>query len=117
MTYPTITTTEALRSFMAEVSGEPVSDNQLFWFVCMYNAKLISESFTLSDIAAMLQGGIKPIDSLQDVQGFIDTFYDDDNDVDYNKYQNLHIVRHALEQLGERDKAADISVLIDTFYD
>lgn len=121
MSYPTIKTTEELRSFMSTVKtamGKEggVTDENLFWFVCIYNAKLILDSYTTKDIGAMLQGGVDPTNKLDDVQQFIDTFYEDvdSEDVDYAQLQSLYIIREVADFYSAHDKSADVDAKIQT---
>jgi hypothetical protein len=108
-TYPTITTTEELRSYLTEVSGNEITDADLFWFVCIFNANSIVESYTTKDIAAMLQEGVKPTDKLSQVQEVIDTFYEDDGDR-YN--QSLPIVAAVFNFCGKYTEETTIRELI-----
>jgi len=116
MNYPTIKTVEDLRAFMAEVKGEAVDNAQLFWFVCMYNAALIGDSYSRKDIAAMLLGGVKATDSLQDVQDFIDTFYEDGPD-EYNQLQSLYIVKFVFNFFSKGVKEEEVQIQIGDLED
>lgn len=113
MDYPLIKTTEDLRSFMGSVGGEAVTDDRLVWFVCMYNAELISQAYTTKDIAAMLLEGVKATNSLTDVQEFLNTFFEDTGDGNYAKLQNLHIVKHVLDFFGKYNAAEEVQEMIN----
>lgn len=113
MSYPMIKTTEELRSYMAEVSHEEVTDETLIWFVNVYNAKILLDSYSSKDVAAMLQGGVEPTNKLEHVQQFLDTFYEDSEDEDYLKLQSLHIIKQVLVFYGEHELVGDVEAEIE----
>lgn len=68
-----IRTVEDLRAAMSAASGEPTTDENLVWFVCFYNAKIIAGSFSLKDIAHMLQDGCTAINKISNVKEWLET--------------------------------------------
>lgn len=113
MNYPIIKTTEALRSYMAEVSHKEVTDENLIWFVNIYNATMLADSYTTKDIAAMLQGGVEPTNKLEHVQPFLDTFYEDSEDEDYHKLQSLYLIKQVLRFYGKYELVGDVEAEIE----
>lgn len=91
MNHPIIRNTEQLRSFMESVKHKEVSDNDLTWFVAYFNASMILDAYDTKDLAAMLQEGI-PATTLDSVQPFLDTFYED-YDTSHHYLEGLRLVR------------------------
>lgn len=68
-------TTESLRAHIREHSNDPddATDAALIWFVCEQHAQAIWECCSTKDLARMLHDGVKAIDSLADVQNWLNT--------------------------------------------
>lgn len=113
--YPTIKTVDELRAFMATVAGIPeVREADIIWLVCIVNARMVSDSFTIKDIAALFKDGIDRVESLADVQAFLDTLYEED--VEGNEVQNanaaLNLIAWVLNFYSKWEEEAQVISLI-----
>jgi len=95
-----ISTVEKLREHMQNVDPkhEDVTDDSLCWFVCIQEAKSLYDA-TTKDIACLFQYGIEPINSLDKVQEYLDTYFEDwdldnisDDDEEFIHEQNGYIL-------------------------
>ena len=78
MQTPIIKDVEALRQQMEKVdpNHEMCTDDRLIWYVCIQEARSLSEART-KDIASMFRDGITAINSLEQVQEHLDTYFED----------------------------------------
>jgi hypothetical protein len=113
--YPTIKTVDELRAFMESVIGEVVTDANLIWFVCVCNARLVSETCSIKDMAALFSEGVAKIDKLSDVQAYLDTVYEEfteDNAVQ-NEINALTLILWILDFYYKADEWAKVLELIE----
>lgn len=103
-----ISTVEKLREYMQDVDPkhEFVTADRLIWFVCIQEARILSDA-TTKDIAGMFRDGIEPINSLAQVQGYLDMIFDDcdldnitEDDEEYVNDQNGDIIRAVYDFYG-----------------
>lgn len=68
-------TTEGLRTHIRERSADPEdsTDEALIWFVCMQEAQMVWDCCSTKDLARMFRDGTQAIDSLEDVQAWLNT--------------------------------------------
>ena len=85
-----IRTVKQLRAFMKKVSKEEVKDDNLTWFACIGYAESLTDS-SLKDLAWLFRGGVTPVKTLDDVQKYIDTFFEE-GESEFNKEQNKYLL-------------------------
>lgn len=95
-----LSTVEKLREHMQNVDPkhEDVTDDRLCWFVCIQEARSLCDA-TTKDIARMFQDGIDPINTLDKVQEYLDTIFEDydldnlcEDDLEWVMEQNGYII-------------------------
>lgn len=75
-----IRTIEQLRQYASEVSSREITDDDLIWFICYQNARLMFDSYTTKDLARELRDGIEPTNDIIAVQEYLNTLYDDQDE-------------------------------------
>lgn len=86
-----LNTVEQVRIYMNSIKSDqqnPISDDQLKWFNCWYQAGLFSD-LTRKDIASFLQDGCESYYSLESFQQTLDTIFDEDDDECYSDQNDL----------------------------
>ena len=107
--YPTIKTIEDLRAFMATVEGQDVSDDDLIWFTCFQNARILLDSSSTKDVARLFAEGMAPIDKLSDVQEFIDTFRLNEGEIEmYHTLPLIAMVFNFYFKTAEEDEVINL---------
>lgn len=115
--YPTIKTVDELRAFMTATSiKEVVSHADIIWFVCLYNARVVSEAYSLKDIAAMFSEGVAKIDTMHDVQEFLNSLYEEFTECNalQNEINTLTLVAQVLDFYCKHEEHAQVLELIET---
>lgn len=105
MTYPTIRTVDDLRAFMQQhtTEGKVVDDAMLLWFVCVGYARSLSDA-SIRDRARLFRDGVDPVKTLDDVQKYLDTFWEDEGvDGDQDTYLNITVVYQVFLFFGLND--------------
>jgi hypothetical protein len=108
---PQVRTVEQLREVMREFVCEAVTDKNLVWFACIGYAETLSDS-SLKDLARLFAEGVDKVETLDDVQDFIDTFFegvDEEEATQNNRYLLAAVARfygnHVLaSQLVDEDE-------------
>ena len=106
--YPTIKNVDHLRAFMAQCTDNPVTDSDVIWFVCIVNARILSDSATIKDLAYLDKDGVTKIESLDDVQRFLDDHYEDEDEGD----NALRMVAFVLNFYGRFEEEAQVIELL-----
>ncbi|MGZ8856204.1 MAG: hypothetical protein ACXW0J_03155 [Nitrososphaeraceae archaeon] len=79
-----IRTPKELAEYMSSVNPNyQINDDKLIWFVCVQEARFIFDGCTIKDLARSLKEGIAPINSIEQVQNWLDTFYSEFEDDDH----------------------------------
>lgn len=101
METPIIKDVEALRQHIQAVDPEHevVDDDRLFWFVSIQEARSLSDA-SIKDIASMFRDGMDPINTLERVQEYIDTYFEGYTDEETIMEQNGFIINAVYDFLG-----------------
>ena len=108
---PQVRTTEDLRAVMADISKEPVSDDRLIWFTCVGYAEELSEA-TLKDLGMLFKDGVEKL-GIDDVQLYIDSFFEGDQTSEYHEECNRYLLASVARFFGDRDLARAIIKIDD----
>lgn len=81
MNFPTNVTelTAYINTFNSAYTAVQINEQQTFWFVAMSEARTVVDAYTLRDVASMLLGGTKKIDS-EYVAEWLTSMVDDEED-------------------------------------
>ncbi len=97
-----LNTTEALRTYMASIKGEEVSDGDLIWFVCTLNAGMHFDCGSIKDLASVFLMGVAPA-TFDDVQYWLDTQFEesDEEDEESMEYGDDNVKTHVNNFYGK----------------
>lgn len=106
-------TVDLLRSYLSEVLKQELTDENLIWANCLFEASSIIQSYTTKDLASSLQEGLGPLNKLSDVQNTLDTFFEDELETDncgayvvyiigqvYGQHELANSIEERLEELN-----------------
>jgi hypothetical protein len=88
---PLLKTVALLQDYMATVAEKEVTDDQVIWFNCFREARLIMNTNTTKETAHMLLEGFAAMNTLESVQNSLDTMFDDDADEDELSSNNIYL--------------------------
>lgn len=84
-------TVEELRLLLAQYDpkSRKVTDEQLLWFICVQEARMIFDSGTVKELAGLFQEGIKARSSLEDVQEWLNIFFDEEDEDEIQSLKDM----------------------------
>jgi hypothetical protein len=97
---PEIRTIEDLRNVLKQEWSEEVTDENLIWFTCCAEAKVILDSCSVSDLASIFQMGTEPINTITDVQKHISKVH---GEWDHAVYANRVLYNEVLAFCGKNE--------------
>lgn len=102
---PQVRTVEQLRSAMELLSPMPVPDDRLWWFVCVREAESVND-MTNREVARLFLDGIIPINTLEQVQEYIDITLGDAEA--YHEENNRCLLAQVASFCGNHDLANEL---------
>jgi len=105
-----ITKVEDLREYMQHFQPEEaITDETIIWFNCWREAKVISEQYSLKDLASFLFRGQEPMDTIESVQGSLNTWYEDESSDDENDLNDLYLKCRVCDFYGNNEEHSKIA--------
>lgn len=87
-------TVEELRDVIKSLTNKNLTDENLIWALCLWEAMSYSEA-SLKDLARLFCNGVKPIDSLDDIQDTLN-YLNADMDKELDNIGSACLVRFIL---------------------
>ena len=105
-----VKTVEQLREIVSKLVNEQVTDEQLIWGNCCFNATMVFDSYDTKDVAQMFLEGVPSHNNIECVQQVIDQFYEDEGEND----STLHLIQYYVErQFSVHDYEDQFQAFID----
>lgn len=101
-----------LETFPKDASDERNDVEYVSWAICLQEAHVIANTYTTKDIASLLHSGVTSYASMEAIQEWLDTYYDELNtaivDGDIKLDENNTIDAETAEEYCVEDLAAAI---------